>query len=100
MRDIALSNIENELKELQLRTLKKTIFEIKENLYEREKLFRRIVKSQEAFNILSLATGDKFDKLLTTRISLQKKNCELWNIICKINEITLKIETKIREGKL
>lgn len=100
MIDIALSNIEYELKELQLRTLKKTIFEIKENLYEREKLFRKTVQSQEAFNILSLATGDKFDKLLTTRRSLQKKNYELWNIICKINEITLKIETKIREGKL
>lgn len=100
MRDIALSNIENELKELQLRTLKKTIFEIKEKLYEREKLFRKIVQSQEAFNILSNAHGDKFDKLLTIRRSLQIKNYELWNIICTINETTVTIENNIKQDKL
>lgn len=100
MRDIALSNIEYELKELQLRTLKKTIFEIKEKLYEKDRLFRKIVQSKEAFNILLNAQGDKFDKLLTTRRSLQKKNYELWKIICTINETTETIENNIKEDKL
>lgn len=100
MRDIALSNIENELKELQLRTLKKTIFEIKEKLYEKDRLFRKIVQSKEAFNILSNAHVDKFDKLLTIRRSLQKKNYELWNIICSINETTVIIENNIKQDKL
>ena len=100
MRDIALSNMENELKELQLNTLKKTIFEIKEKLYEKDRLFRKIVESKEAFNILSNAQGDKFYKLLTIRRNLLNKNHELWNIICTIDETTVTIENNIKQDKL
>lgn len=100
MRDIALSNMENEMKELQLKTVEKTIEAIKLRLYQKDRLYIDIVHSKEAYNILLQANGEKLEKLITTRRHLQEKACELWNIIKIINETTKTIENKIKEDKL